>query len=50
MLINALALRAMTASWGSVANISSVVEAVTGTIARLIAIAEGRPTVANVET
>ena len=50
VLINALALRVMTASWGSVANIASVVQAVMGTIACLIAIAEGRPTVVNVET
>ena len=50
VLINALALRVMTASWESVANIASVVQAVPDIIARLIAIVEGRPTVVNVET
>ena len=48
--MDARAPRLMTASRGSVANLASVVQAVTGTIARLIAIAESRLAVANVET
>ena len=44
------ALRPIIAGSGSVANIASVVQAVMEIIARLITIAEGRPTVVNVET
>ena len=50
LLMDARAPRLMTASRGSVANLAPVAQAVTGTIARLIAIAESRLAVANVET
>lgn len=51
LLMDARALRLMTASRESVASMAPVVQAVTEIIARLIAIVEGRrPTVVNVVT